>query len=597
MYKRMRTLLILLLAFIVCQMTYAYDFESGGIYYNIEEGYTVSVTSGDLKYSGSVDIPNQVSHNGTTYSVTSIGNAAFFGCSSQISITIPNSVTTIVGSAFMNCSGLTTITIPNSVTSIGGWAFYGCRGLTSMIVESNNSVYDSRDNCNAIIDTKSNTLIAGCMSTVIPNSVLSIGFGAFSSCSGLTAITIPNNVTNIDQYAFSSCTGLTSITIPNSVTHMGSSSFEGCSGLNSITIANSVIFIGERCFDNTAWYENQPNGIVYAGRVLYKYKGKMPDGTNISIEEGTPSITKSAFSDCSGLNSITIPNSVKSIGDYAFSDCSGLTSIKVESGNEVYDSRNNCNAIIETKSNTLIVGCMNTIITNDVTSIGSHAFYGCSGLTSVTIPNSVKSIGEGAFLHCSGLTSITIPNSVTSIGASAFFVTPWYNNQPDGIVYAGKVLYKYKGTMPVGEKISIEEGTLGIAGCAFSDCDGLASISIPKTVVSIGKLIFQSCSNMKDVYCYAEDLPETEAMAFVGSYVKNAILHVPARSVVAYKAAEPWNQFKEIVAIENTGISPVSYGDTVKEVYSINGERKLSLNKGINIIKYKDGTAKKVFIK
>jgi len=518
MNTRMRTLLILLLTFIVSQMTYAYDFESSGIYYNIEEGYTVSVTSGDLKYSGSVDIPNQVSHNGTTYSVTSIGYAAFFGCSSQISITIPNSVTTIVGSAFMNCSGLTTITIPNSVTSIGGWAFYGCRGLTSMIVESNNSVYDSRDNCNAIIDTKSNTLIAGCMSTVIPNSVLSIGFGAFSSCSGLTAITIPNNVTTIDAYAFSGCTGLTSITIPNSVTHMGNNSFEGCSGLNSITIANSVIFIGERCFDNTAWYENQPNGIVYAGRVLYKYKGKMPDGTNISIEEGTPSITKSAFSDCRGLNSITIPNSV-------------------------------------------------------------------------------KSIGESAFLDCSGLTSMTIPNSVTSIGGSAFFGTPWYNNQPDGIVYAGKVLYKYKGTMPVGEKISIEEGTLGIAGCAFSDCDGLASISIPKTVVSIGKLIFQSCSNMKDVYCYAEDLPETEAMAFVGSYVKNAILHVPARSVVAYKAAEPWNQFKEIVAIENTGISPVSYGDMVKEVYSINGERKLSLNKGINIIKYTDGTAKKVFIK
>ena len=180
-------------------------------------------------------------------------------------------------------------------------------------------------------------------------------------------------VTSIEDYAFYYCSGLTSITIPNSVTSIGDCAFYDCSGLTSITIPNSVTSIGEY-----------------------------------------------AFSGCSGLTSVTIPNSVTSIGDYAFSGCSGLTSIVVENGNSNYDSRSNCNAIIETASNTLISGCKNTIIPNSVTSIGSQAFQGCSGLTSITIPNSVTSIGNFAFYGCSGLTSITIPNSVTSIGVSAF---------------------------------------------------------------------------------------------------------------------------------------------------------------------------------
>ena len=305
--------------------------------------------------------------------VTSIGDWAFCGCIGLTSITIPSSVTSIGYSAFDGCFGLTSITIPSSVTSIGDKAFWGCSGPTSIKVENGNTKYDSRENCNAIIETSSNTLIAGCRNTIIPSSVTSIGSGAFGFCSGLTSITIPEGVTSIEGWAFSDCSGLTSITNPEGVTSIGESAFSGCSGLTSITIPSSVTSIGNQ-----------------------------------------------AFIDCSGLTSITIPSSVTSIEGLAFAGCSGLTSIKVENGNTKYDSRENCNAIIEKSSNTLIAGCRNTIIPSSVTSIGSSAFWCCSSLTSITIPSNVTSIGWGAFGYCSSLTSITIPSSVTSIGDWAF---------------------------------------------------------------------------------------------------------------------------------------------------------------------------------
>ena len=261
------------------------------------------------------------------------------------------SVTSIGSDAFSDCSGLTSITIPNSVTSIGEYAFSGCSGLTSI---------------------------------TIPNRVTSIGVGAFYGCSGLTSITIPNSVTSIGDWAFGDCSGLTSITIPNGVTSIGGGAFNGCSGLTLITIPNSVTSIGKYAFYGCS------------GLIL------------ITIPNSVTSIGGSAFSDCSGLTSITIPNSVTSIGYGAFSYCIGLTSITVENGNTRYDSRNNCNAIIEAATNTLIAGCQNTTIPNSVTSIGEYAFYGCSGLTSITIPNGVTSIGDWAFGFCSGLQKITV---------------------------------------------------------------------------------------------------------------------------------------------------------------------------------------------
>ena len=281
------------------------------------------------RYSGNVVIPESVKYNGKTYSVTSIGEFAF-----------------------CDCSSLTSITIPNSVTSIGDSAFSGCSSLTYIKVESGNIIYDSRENCNAIVETATNTLISGCKKTIIPSSVTSIRKFAFSGCSGLTSITFPNSVTKIGYEAFSGCTGLTSIELPSSIKRIDGNAFSGCS-ISTVTIPNSV--------------------------------------TDIA----------------------------KGSGESPFNHCNSLISIKVESGNTVYDSRNNCNAIIETATNELVAGCKTTIIPNSVTSIAYNSMCGFKDLTSITIPPSVTRIAFGAFQGC-GLTSIIIPNSVTSIGNYAF---------------------------------------------------------------------------------------------------------------------------------------------------------------------------------
>ena len=555
--KRLKFLFTALL--LLCgTMAFAHDFEVDGIYYNITDATnkTVELTySGSSyyavsnEYTGCVVIPESIVCNGKAYSVTSIGKYAF-----------------------VDCSGLTSITIPNSVTSIGNYAFDKCSGLTSIVVEVGNRKYDSRENCNAIIETESNTLIAGCMNTVIPHSVTSIGIYAFSGCSGLTSITIPNSVTSIGDDAFSNCSGLTSIEIPNSVTSIGAWAFSG-----------------------TAWYNNQPDGVVYAGNVLYKYKGTMPSNTSVVVKDGTldiadyafsscyeltsikipnsvtsigrsafsscyeltsieipnsvtsigyaafsncygltsieipnsvTSIGEGAFSCCSGLTSIKIPNSVTSIGDDAFEYCSGLTSIVVEVGNRKYDSRENCNAIIETESNTLIAGCMNTVIPHSVTSIGNYAFSDCDGLTSIEIPNSVTSIGNSAFNGCSGLTSIEIPNSVTSIGWNAFNGCPGLTS------------------------VTIPNSVTSIGEGAFSCCSGLTSIKIPNSVTSIGYEAFEGCKNLTDVYCLATDVPSTNWSAFDNSYPENITLHVPAEAINSYKKTAPWSSFGNIVALK-----------------------------------------------
>ena len=328
-------------------------------------------------------------------SVTKLNDATFSGCTSLTTITIPSSVTTIELYVFDNCTSLTSITIPDSVTSINA-PFKGCTSLTNITVDSGNPVYDSRNNCNAIIKTSSNTLIVGSKSSTIPSTVTAIGYNAFHNRTRLRSITIPSSVTEIGGHAFDGCTSLTSITIPSSVTTIGSGAFQGCTSLTSITIPSGVTKLNEETFYNCTSL------------------------TTITIPSTVTAIGYNAFNGCTSLTSITIPSSVTEISNSAFYGCTSLTNITVDSRNTVYDSRDNCNAIIEKSSNTLIVGCKSSTIPSTVTAIGSNAFYNCTSLTSITIPSSVTTIGYAAFSGCTSLTSITIPSSVTLIKTSVF---------------------------------------------------------------------------------------------------------------------------------------------------------------------------------
>ena len=373
-----------------------------GIKYRLNEDKLTAEVIGDSHYKGDITIPETVIFNKLTYrvesieekafcwdknitsiiipnSVTSIGECAFKGCDlTSIKVTegnivydsrnncnaiiekatntlicgcknttIPDSVTSIGDNAFSGI-GLTSIIIPEGITSIGECAIEGCESLTSIEVAKGNTVYDSRNNCNAIIEKATNTLICGCKNTTIPDSVTSIGDNAFSNI-GLTSIIIPDSVTSIGEYAFYDCP------------------------LTSIVIGNGVISIGDNAFSNIRL-------------------------TSIIIPDSVTSIGEYAFYDCP-LTSVVIGNGVTNIGDFAFKGCNDLTSIEVAQGNIAYDSRYNCNAIIETATNTLICGCQNTIIPNSVKSIEKMAFAGCN-LTSIIIPDSVMGIATGGLCGC-----------------------------------------------------------------------------------------------------------------------------------------------------------------------------------------------------
>ena len=377
----------------------------------------------------SVDIPSSVRSIGKrafrncsslstvklSYGLDSISGGVFLDCNGFTSIVIPNSVTSIGDGAFFGCTGLTSISIPRNVRTIGSSAFGSCTNLASIRVDPQNAAYDSRNNCNAIIETSKNSLISGCQNTKIPNGILSINEYAFSKCTGLTSIVIPNSVTSIGEYAFYGCTGLTSIVIPNSVTSIGDCAFLGCTGLTSISIPRNVRTIGRSAFGSCSNVDSihvDSQNAVYDSRnncnaIIETSKNSMILGCqNTKIPNGVLSINESAFNSCTGLTSIYIPCSVTYIGKSAFCYCSNLASIHVDPQNAVYDSRNDCNAIIETSTNTLVSGCRSSIIPSDVISIASQAFEGCSSLISIRIPKSVRTIGFLSFSDCTELTSI-----------------------------------------------------------------------------------------------------------------------------------------------------------------------------------------------
>ena len=278
------------------------------------------------------------------------------------------------------------------------------------------------------------------------------------------------------------------VIIENGVTTISSYSFYYCTNLASIIIPDSVTSIGHDAFYNTAWYNNQPDGLVYAGNVAYKYKGTMPNNSSIAIRSGTKSITDYAFSNCNGLKSVTIPDSVTSIGERAFYYCTNLASIIIPDSVTSIGER----AFYE-------CSCLTSIdIPDSVTSIGDYAFCECSRLTSATIGNSVTSIGICMFKNCSVLTSVTIGNSVTSIGDYAFYLCPVLTsvNIPDSVTSIGENAFNGCSGLT---NVTIGNSVKSIGDGAFCDCTGLASVNIPNGVKSIGFQTFYNCKGLTSI--------------------------------------------------------------------------------------------------
>lgn len=584
----LKFLFLLALMLVGCLATNAHDFEVDGIYYNRNGSNTVSVTyygsnNWSSNYSGDVVIPDVVTYDGTSYTVTGIYQWAFAYCRSLNSITLPNTITSIDNYAFYSCEQLTDISFPPQLTSIGSEAFYCCSTLTRIViprnlvsigtsafghcakvtsieVENGNPKYDSRNNCNAIIETASNTIVRGCENTVIPNtittignyafdgcyglktmvipnSVISLGYSAFNGCIAMTNVTIPNSVRSINSRAFSYCTSLTSITIPNTITIIETDLFYNCTSLATINLPNTIETIGSGAFYNTAWYNNQPDGVVYVNQIVYKYKGNAPTGTSVTINDGTRSIIREAFTDCKGLREIIIPGSVREIGYRAFKGCTDLQNAVI--GGSEGEQR---------------------------MKIQDESFSGCTALSSVTIGNSVSYLDNEAFTGCNNLKTVNIFDIESWLNVD-FYVSYYdYSNPFPNLEH----LYLNGSEI---EHIVIPNTVNGIRSYAFYNCQRLKTIDIPNTVSGIGYGAFYLCDSITSIICRASSPPSL--YDFSGSNKQTfssytATVQVPQDFLADYQSDSKWSNFSNIIGFnDHFSIDSINYLITSTNTVSV----------------------------
>ena len=452
----------------------------GDLYYDLYEDYTAELVTdqtGVLLFKsyqyleGDLVIPSSVEYEGSTYTITSIGDRAF-----------------------QFCSALTSVTIPDSVTGIGWDVFDGCSGLKEPVYNEHLFVYMPRSYKGAY---------------VIPEGIQTIVIGAFEYCYKMTSVTIPESVTTIESRAFSHCEALTNVIIPESVTTIKYGAFMGCSALTSVTFPKSITSIEYSVFDGCSSLKEP----VYNEHVFVNmprsYKGAYV------IPEGIQTIVGGAFENCAGLTSVTIPESVTTIEQVAFYGCTGLTSITIPEsvtsiGKTTFDG-----CIVSPGTFQDCKSLTSITLPNSITTIADDAFQGCISLTSVTIPESVTGIGAGAFMYCTALKNITIPNSVTRIGDGAFWGTGLTDiTIPNSVTEIGysafhncmgltKPIYNehvfaYLPQSFTGE-YEVPQGIQTIAAGAFMECFSLTSVTLPNSVRTIGDLAFNDCINLTSI--------------------------------------------------------------------------------------------------
>ena len=513
-------------------------------------------------------------------SVTSIGSYAFGYCNNLTSVAIPNGVTSIGTGAFTNCTGLTFVAISESVTSIGNYAFQNCSNLISVTVEMTEPVaissYEFPNRANATLYVPSgckssyekanywkefkeivempSQLKDGDVFTVktlenidmtfkvisVSDKTCQVGNGngsAAISTSYEGNVTIPSVVSGYRVISISyrslRKTSITSVVIPNEIETIGTEAFEQCSKLTSVDIPNGIKTIGAEAFKTCSILETAriPGSVQTIYSEVFKNCYKLH---TVVFEDGITKVGSYMFENCSSLLSVDLPNSINSIEAGAFSQCSSLAGITLPQGTSYIGSYafSGCAALASFN------------IPHSIKSIETSVFFGCTKLSSIVIPEGVTTIGGSAFSGCTDLLSIDFPSTLEFIGSQAFSNTKWYENQPDGVVYIGKVAYNYKGTMPENTIIKIAEGTIGLSPYAFSSFGNLVEVEIPESVVSIGSWCFNDCSNLTKVRVAMVNPLEIEGGTF--SNRENAYLYVPDGCVDIYSKAIVWKDFLSI---------------------------------------------------
>ena len=309
--------------------------------------------------------------------------------------------------------------------------------------------------------------------------------------------------------------------------------------------------------------------------------------TSLNLPAGITSIGDHAFWGCRGLTSLTLPAGITKIGDYAFWGCRGLTSLTLPAG------------ITEIGSDAFLgcSGLTSLTLPDGITSIGNEAFRACSGLRSLTLPAGITKIGDGAFWLCSGLTSLNLPAGITEIGPYAFGNCSGLTSLtlPDGITSIG--IYAFYGCSGL-TSLNLPDGITEIGPHAFAGCNGLTSLTLPAGITSIGSYVFEGCSGLTSIYVYAEKVPEINSYSFKGFDAKKCTLYVPKGTRDDYRLSGFGDYFENIVEFEATGIDKTTTSTDVEEVarYSVNGQRLSAPTKGLNIVKYSDGSVKKVAV-
>ena len=588
----------------------------------------------------SVTIPN---------SVTSIGSSAFL-CSGLTSVTIPNSVTNIGESTFESCYGLTSVTIPNSVTTIGEKAFYRCSGLTSITIGNNVTSIGNRafEECSSLT------------SVTIPNSVTNIGYRVFYNTK-LKSVTIGSGVLSISNDAFGDIHTSSPVKViwltntpptnysyaEGTVNYVANDLYFLFSNkkvypfLSSIFTVDGVKYVpvspSERTcdaidFDYDASAENIQigNNVNYKGVILsIKEINPYVCAGNTSVKSATidynGGIPKSAFQGCSSLNTMTLGENVTSIGDYAFDGCSELQSINIPNSVERVGSYafHNCS-----KMQSITIG-------SNVKTIGSYAYSNCSALQSIMIPKAVTSIGHYAFNGCTALKNVVMEDSgddtILSLGSNGS--SPLFSSCPLDNVYIGRKL-SYDNSSNKGYSPFAQNGALSTVeitdreteilenefyGCtnlknikfgdnitkindrAFSGCSSLDYFVVGPKVENIGKQAFSGCSSMTKLFSRATTPPACGSQALDDINKWNCKLTIPTGSLAAYQAADQWKEFFFVEEGDMTPIDRVE-ADELKEadiiaIYDLNGQKKTSLQRGLNIVKMSDGRTKKIAIK